>query len=220
MKKFAVVVAGGSGTRMNSDVPKQFLLLKGKPLLYYSLNTFLKSYSDLEVILVLPVDHLEIGREIISKFLDNHRIRVAVGGETRFHSVKNGLQLVSEDSVVFVHDAVRCLMSIDLVHRCYEAASIYGSAIPVIACKDSVRLQTGDTNRAVERSQVKLVQTPQTFRSDVLLSAFEMTYKENFTDEATVVEAFGKPVHLVEGEEQNFKITLPVDLLLADALLK
>lgn len=219
MKKFAVIVAGGTGTRMNTTTPKQFLLLQGKPVLYYTIDTFLRAYEDLDIILVLPEEHVAAGQEIIDAFFDYNRIRITIGGRTRFHSVQNGLQLITEESIVFVHDAVRCLVSTDLVRRCYDAAMENGSAIPVIDSKDSVRLMTDDGNEALERSLVKLVQTPQTFHSKILLPAFNIDYKDKFTDEATVVEAFGLKVQLVAGEENNFKITRPVDLLMAEELL-
>lgn len=219
MKKYAVIVAGGSGTRMGANLPKQFLLLKDKPVLFYTLNTFLKAYEDLQIILVLPEEHVGAGQEIIDAWFDYRRIQITVGGRTRFHSVQNGLQLVTEESVVFVHDAVRCLLSTALIHRCFDAATEHGAAIPVIDSKDSVRYVTGDENKALERAQVKLVQTPQTFHSKILLPAFAIDYKDKFTDEATVVEAYGIKVHLVEGEEQNFKITQPQDLFLAERLL-
>lgn len=204
---------------MNSSIPKQFLLLNGKPVLYYTIDTFLKAYDDLQVILVLPEEYSAAGKEIVDAFFGHSRIKTAFGGRTRFHSVQNGLQLVNEESIVFVHDAVRCLVSVGLVQRCYDAAVENGSAIPVIDCKDSVRLITEEGNEALERNTIKLVQTPQTFHSKILLPAFNIDYKDKFTDEATVVEAFGLKVKLVEGEENNFKITRPVDLLLAERLL-
>jgi len=219
MKKFAVIVAGGSGTRMGTTLPKQFLLINGKPVLYYTLHTFLQAYEDLQVILVLPEEYVSAGQEIIDAWFNYSRIKITVGGRTRFHSVQNGLQLVTEESIVFVHDAVRCLLSAGLIKRCYEAALQHGAAIPVIDCKDSVRYVTGEENKALERAQVKLVQTPQTFHSKVLLPAFAIDYKDKFTDEATVVEAFGIAMHLVEGEEQNIKITKPGDLQMAALLL-
>ncbi len=219
MKKYAVIVAGGVGTRMGAAIPKQFLLLNGKPVLYYTLHTFLQAYSDLQVIIVLPEEYVSAGQEIIDAYFDYNRIQITIGGHTRFHSVQNGLQLVTEESIVFVHDAVRCLLSVDLVKRCYEAALEHGAAIPVISSKDSVRLVTGEENKAVERTQVKLVQTPQTFHSKILLPAFAIDYKDKFTDEATVVEAYGIKMHLLEGEEKNIKITTPEDLQLAAVLL-
>ena len=204
---------------MNNIIPKQFLLLNGKPVLYYTINAFLNAYDDVHIILVLPEEHVAAGQEIIDAFFDYSRIQIAMGGRTRFHSVQNGLQLVHEESIVFVHDAVRCLLSVDLIHRCYEAAIKNGSAIPVIDSKDSVRLITDEGNEALERNAVKQVQTPQTFHSKILLPAFNIDYKDKFTDEATVVEAFGLKVELVEGEENNFKITRPVDLIIAEQLL-
>jgi 2-C-methyl-D-erythritol 4-phosphate cytidylyltransferase len=219
MKKIAVIVAGGTGTRMNNTVPKQFLLLNGKPVLFYTIKTFLQSYEDMKVILVLPEEHVAAGQEIIDAFFDYNRIKITIGGRTRFHSVQNGLKLVEEESIVFVHDAVRCLLSTDLITRCYDAAVEYGAAIPVIDSKDSVRMISGDDNTALERTNIKLVQTPQTFHSKILLPAFNIDYKDKFTDEATVVEAFGLKVHLVKGEENNIKITRPQDMLLAESLL-
>lgn len=219
MKKFVVIVAGGSGSRMQSAVPKQFLLLKGKPVLYYTIDAFLKAYDDIKVILVLSKDHVTAGQEIIDTFFDHSRIQITIGGQTRFHSVQNGLKLVEEDGVVFVHDAVRCMVSAALIQRCYEAVLEHGSAVPVIPSKDSVRILTATGNEAMERDRVKLVQTPQVFYSRILLPAFNIGYNDKFTDEATVVEASGQSIHLIEGEEHNFKITLPVDLELAEKLM-
>lgn len=220
MKKIAVIVAGGNGTRMNAQMPKQFLLLNGKPVLYYTIDTFLKAYDDLTVILVLPEEYIAAGKEIIDAYFDSSRIIITEGGRTRFHSVQNGLQLIHEESIIFVHDGVRCLLSTQLIHRCYDAAMENGSAIPVIDCRDSVRIIRGENNEAAERSNIKLVQTPQTFHSKILLPAFKIDFKDKFTDEATVVEAFGLKVHLMEGEENNIKITKPTDLIIAAKLLE
>jgi 2-C-methyl-D-erythritol 4-phosphate cytidylyltransferase len=219
MKKYAIIVAGGMGSRMKVNMPKQFLHLKNKPILFYTLDTFLKSFEELQIILVLPQDYIEAGQEIINEYFNKDRIKITVGGGTRFQSVKNGLQLITEDSIVFVHDGVRCLLSVDLIHRCYQSAVEFGSAIPVINSKDSVRLVLEQGNEALERDRVKLVQTPQTFQSKILLPAFGVDYQDKFTDEATVVEAFGMKVHLVVGEEQNIKITQPIDLLLAEGIM-
>ncbi len=219
MNKYAVIVAGGNGSRMNSAVPKQFLLLKNKPVLYYTLHTFLTAYDDMKIILVLPEEFVATGQEIIDAWFDYKRIAITVGGRTRFHSVQNGLKLITEDSMVFVHDAVRCLLTTSLIHRCYEAALQAGAAIPVIDSKDSVRFVSSHGNEALDRRNVKLVQTPQVFLSSILLPAFNIDYKDKFTDEATVVEAFGMKVQLVEGEEDNIKITNPMDILLAEKLM-
>lgn len=220
MKKTAVIVAGGSGSRMNSNLPKQFLLLKGKPVLYYTLHAFLKAYDDLNIILVLPEEHIAAGQEIIDAFFDYNRIKITEGGRTRFHSVQNGLALIEEECIVFVHDGVRCLLSEDLIHRCFDAAMEFGSAIPVVDCKDSVRIVKDDNSEVLDRDRIKLVQTPQTFHSKILLPAFKIDFKDKFTDEATVMEAFGLKVHLIPGEENNIKITRPTDLLIAEQLLQ
>jgi len=219
MKKYAIIVAGGSGSRMGSELPKQFMPLKDKPVLYYSLKAFLNAYDDLHIILVLPAAFTDLGQEIIDAYFDKEKIKITTGGDTRFHSVTNGLRLVEEESIIFVHDAVRCLLSTGLIHRCYETAVETGSAIPVIVSKDSVRILNDEGSEMVDRNKVMLVQTPQTFHSKILQSAYKIDYKDKFTDEATVVEAYGLKVSLTEGEETNIKITRPVDLLFADAYL-
>ena len=218
MKKYAVIVAGGAGTRMNARIPKQFMLLGDKPVLYYSISAFISAYEDINIILVLPEEHISKGQEIIDGFFDN-RISITAGGRTRFHSVQNGLKLINEESIIFVHDGVRCLVTPALIHRCYETAIIDGSAIPVVAARDSIRVETEDGNVPLDRNIIRLVQTPQTFHSKILLPAFNIDYKEQFTDEATVVEAFGLKVMLVEGEENNIKITRLEDLEVAARLL-
>ncbi len=220
MNKYAVIVAGGAGTRMGGNLPKQFMLLKDRPVLYYTLKSFLEAYNDLQLILVLPVDHTDMGQEIIDAYFDKDRIRITAGGDTRFQSVKNGLALIEDESIIFVHDGVRCLVSTDLIHRCYTAATETGSAIPVVVSKDSVRLLTEEGNDTIDRNKVVLVQTPQTFHSKILLPAYLIDYKDKFTDEATVVEAYGLKVSLVEGEEDNIKITRPVDLFIAEKILE
>jgi len=219
MNKYALIVAAGSGTRMGGAVPKQFILINNKPVLYYTLQTFLNAFADIQIILVLPVDYTDMGQEIIDAYFDKEKIRVTAGGDTRFQSVKNGLQLVEGDSIIFVHDGVRCLLTENLIHRCYANAFETGTAIPVVASKDSVRIVNEDGNDTIDRNKVMLVQTPQTFHSKILLPAFNIDYKEKFTDEATVVEAFGLKVTLVEGEENNIKITRPIDLLIAEKII-
>lgn len=219
MKKNAIIVAGGSGTRMGTALPKQFILLKDKPVLYYSLKAFLDAYHDLQIILVLPLDYTDMGQEIIDAYFDKSRIRIAAGGETRFQSVKNGLALVEEESIIFVHDGVRCLVSKKLIHRCYEQAVETGTAIPAVPSRDSIRLVNEEGNDAFDRNNVMLIQTPQTFHSKILLPAFQIDFKDKFTDEATVVESYGLKISLVEGEENNIKITRPIDLLIAESII-
>jgi 2-C-methyl-D-erythritol 4-phosphate cytidylyltransferase len=218
MKKIALIVAGGNGSRMNNDTPKQFLLLGNKPVLYHSIKAFLEAYNDMEIILVLPEEHIGKGQEIIDGYFDDSKFKITAGGRTRFHSVQNGLSLVNEEAIVFVHDGVRCLLTSELVKRCYEGALESGTAVPAVTCKDSVRLLTSNGNKILNRNRVMLIQTPQTFHSKILLPAYQIDYKDKFTDEATVVEAFGLKINLIEGEVDNIKITTPTDLFIADQI--
>jgi 2-C-methyl-D-erythritol 4-phosphate cytidylyltransferase len=220
MKKVAIIVAGGRGTRMNNDIPKQFLLLKNKPVLYYSIKAFLDAYPDMQIILVLPAEHIAKGQEIIDGYFDTSRFRLCEGGRTRFHSVQNGLSLINEESIIFVHDGVRCLITANLIRNCFSSATKNGNAIPAVVSKDSIRFKTNSGNKILKRDNVMLVQTPQTFHSKILLPAYNIDYKEKFTDEASVVEAFGIKINLIEGEETNIKITTPCDFLIAESLLK
>ena len=219
MKKYAVIVAGGSGQRMGAILPKQFLLLQGRPVLWHTLNTFLRSYEDIQIILVLPKANVSEGESLRKNLNAEQRIILTEGGDTRFQSVKNGLLLVKEDSVVFVHDGVRCLITEELIHRCYNQAVVKGSAIPVVTATDSIRIMEDEDHYVMNRNNVRIVQTPQTFQSKLILAAFEQSFDEGFTDEATVVEASGENVYLVEGEYDNIKITRPVDLLIAEKIL-
>jgi 2-C-methyl-D-erythritol 4-phosphate cytidylyltransferase len=219
MKKIAVIVAGGNGTRMNTGIPKQFLLLNEKPVLYYTINTFLQAFNDISIILILPKTHIAEGEALVNTFFKNDSVQIVEGGETRFHSVQNGLQRIKDESVVFVHDGVRCLLTTDLIHRCYDAAVEFGTAIPVIDSKDSVRMINEYSSEALNRTNIKLVQTPQTFKSTFLLPAYKVAFENVFTDEASVVEAAGRSIHLIQGEENNIKITQPIDLVIAAQLL-
>ena len=220
MKKVALIVAAGKGSRMNRETPKQFLLLRHKPVLYYTIQNFLDSYEDMEIILVLPEEYMANGQEIIDGFFDNSKIRICAGGRTRFHSVQNGLSLIEEECIIFVHDGVRCLVSPDLIRTCYDHALEKGTAIPVISCTDNVRLITESESDIIDRRTIKLVQTPQTFHSKILLPAFNIDYKDHFTDEASVMEAFGLNVHLIEGDENNIKIKTEMDFYLAGKILE
>jgi 2-C-methyl-D-erythritol 4-phosphate cytidylyltransferase len=222
MNKIAVIVAGGEGLRMGTTVPKQFLLIQQKPILYYTLNAFFTALPDMEMVLVLPTDYIARGQEIIDAYFDATKITVTEGGRSRFHSVQNGLKLINKEAIVFVHDAVRCCVTPTLIQNCYTAAVEYGSALPVINCNDSLRIVHNEdgNSEAFDRTVMRIVQTPQTFHSKIILPAFEIDFKDKFTDEATVVEAFGLKIHLVDGEVSNIKITTPTDLVLAEALLQ
>jgi 2-C-methyl-D-erythritol 4-phosphate cytidylyltransferase len=227
--------------RMGAAVPKQFLLLHEHAVLWYTLDAFLKAYEDLQIVLVVPAGHSDTAKEVVMTLAGGERIELTTGGDTRFHSVRNGLELVrralggmievggkagdrgevGRDSIIWVHDGVRCLVSEDLIRRCYEQAMELGSAVPVVDCRDSVRLVEDEgRSKPIDRSRIKLVQTPQTFRGDILLGAYTLDHQEAFTDEATVVEVAGHTVQLIEGEFTNIKITTPEDMDLAEHLLE
>ena len=220
MYKYAVIVAGGTGKRMGNIVPKQFLLLKNKPVIWYTLDAFFRAYSDIKIVLVLPHQHIEKGKAIAEDFFETRQIKIVAGGDTRFHSVQFGLKEIKEKAVVFVHDAVRCLVSVPLIQRCYKQALEKGSAVPAVAATDSIRILNGTHHTIADREQVRIIQTPQTFLSEIILPAFIQDYNEAFTDEATVVEAFGTKVFLTEGEYENIKITRPVDMMIAERILE
>jgi 2-C-methyl-D-erythritol 4-phosphate cytidylyltransferase len=205
---------------MGTALPKQFLPLCGKPVLWYSLETFLKAWPNMHIILVLPAAHLQTGSDIVNTTSDPARISVTQGGETRFHSVKNGLAAIDNPGVVFVHDAVRCLLTIDLIHRCYEKTVEKGNAIPAIQPIDTLRIETPDGSQLIDRTKVRIIQTPQTFFGDIIKKAFEQPYDTSFTDEASVVEKLGVAIQLIEGEATNIKITRPLDILLAEKILE
>jgi 2-C-methyl-D-erythritol 4-phosphate cytidylyltransferase len=202
---------------MGTDVPKQFLHLKGKPIIWHTVQQFIYAYYDIQIVLVLPASYLQEAATYFDAAQLAH-IQFVEGGATRFESVKNGLQAVKEPGVIFVHDGVRCLVSSELIRKCYEEALIHGSAIPAVTATDSIRLISGESHHVVDRNLVKIIQTPQTFLSSVLLPAFEQPYHASFTDEATVVEAAGHSVRLIEGEYSNLKITRPQDLIVAESL--
>ena len=220
MKSVAVIVAGGTGSRMGGGTPKQFLELKGRPVLVHAVEAFTAALPDIEVVVVLPASHLEQGGDILARHLPEVGVLLAEGGETRFHSVRNGLSLVKEPSIVFVHDAARCLVTGDLIRRCHRMAREKGSAVPVVPVRDSMRMVDDAGHSVVDRERLRAVQTPQTFRSEILLPAFAQPWREGFTDEATVVEAYGHPVQLLAGEPDNIKVTYPVDLVGATQVLE
>lgn len=224
MDKIAIIVAAGSGTRMRSDLPKQFLPLAGKAILLHTTAAFIEAFSDIKIIWVLPSDQITYGRQLLEQLPYKTQLTITPGGGSRFHSVANGLALTAADRIVFVHDGVRCLVSPSLIQRCYHAAMLNGSAIPVCPATDSMRMMiTGEgeeqRSKAIDRTAVRLVQTPQTFKSSLLKQAFEQPYQTGFTDEASVLEAMGEQVFLVEGDPENLKITRPIDLIVAEAII-
>lgn len=228
MQRSTIIVAGGSGKRMGAAVPKQFLLLKGRPLLCWTIEAFNTYDARMQIILVLPEAQIPTWKDLCNAYSFRVEHHVVAGGEERHHSVKNGLGAVHHNGLVAVHDGVRPLVSKELITRCFDAAEAHGAAIPVTMIPSSVREidpleplgpSTALRSRAVDRSLLRAVQTPQCFRMDVLRKAFELPYDPAFTDEATLVERTGTAVFLVDGEERNIKVTTPVDLRVAEILL-
>ena len=218
-KKIAIIVAGGTGQRMGSVVPKQFLEVEGKPILLHTIDQFVAAFSDINFVIVLPAGYIQEGQDLIASSGLTQHFQFVAGGDTRFQSVKNGLAQVDQDAIVFVHDAVRCLLTPALIQRCFQQAIEKGSAIPAVSSTDTIRIIEGSKHHVVDRENVMMIQTPQTFNAALLIKAFEQTYQPSFTDEANVVEASGTEVFLVDGEFENIKITRPLDLAIASYIL-
>ncbi len=218
MDKHAIIVAGGSGSRMGTDVPKQFLLLLNKPVLWYSINAFLTAFKDIRITLVLPEPYLKHGEDLKQSTSSPDSIEIVVGGSSRFQSVQNGLARVPMNNIVFVHDGVRCMLTPDLIQRCYETTLTKGNAIPAIPAVDTIRIETVNGSELLDRTKVKIIQTPQTFISDTLIRAYRQDYLDSFTDDASVVERLGEKIYLVDGDITNIKITHKTDLLIAEQL--
>lgn len=218
MKKHIIVVAGGKGLRMGGDIPKQFLPVNGKPVLMHTLETFYAYDPCMHLILVLPESQQPYWKELCEAYQFTLSHDIASGGETRFHSVKNGLALIEGDGLVGVHDGVRPFVSQEVIARCYEEAAEKKAVIPVIGVVETIRQLVGETSITVPRDMYKLVQTPQVFEVSLLRRAYQQTYTDTFTDDASVVEALGEQIYLVEGNRENIKLTTPFDLKLAELL--
>lgn len=218
-KKIALIVAGGKGIRMGSDIPKQFIEIAGKPILMHTLEAFYSYNPNIEIILVLPASQQKYWNDLCKKYQFSIIHKIASGGDTRFHSVKNGLKLIHSPALIAIHDGVRPLVSHDTLERCFSGASTHSTAVPVIDAVDSLRQVSGNSSLAVDRNAFKLVQTPQVFESDLLLKAYKQDYSLAFTDDASVVEQLGININLVEGNRENFKITTSYDLELATLFL-
>ena len=218
MKKHIIIVAGGKGLRMGGDIPKQFLPVCGKPVLMRTLEAFRTYDSSIHIVLVLPVSQQTYWKELCRTYRFELPHDIVDGGETRFHSVMNGLALVEGDGLVGVHDGVRPFVSQEVIARCYEEASRQKAVIPVVGVVETVRHLTDEGSETVPRDQYRLVQTPQVFDAALLRRAYQQEYTALFTDDASVVEALGEKVHLVEGNRENIKLTTPFDLKLAEIL--
>lgn len=219
VKKFALIVAGGSGSRMDHSIPKQFLEVVGTPVLMHTFNAFSKYDSTIEFILVLPQQQIKYWETLCNKHNFQTKYKLAIGGANRFQSVQNGLNAITEEGLVFIHDGVRPLVSEQTLHNCYNTALTKGNALPVVPPSESVRYSNEDKNMAVDRSKYFLVQTPQTFMTTQIKAAYNQATHENFTDDASVLENMGYTINLVEGNRENIKITWPQDLVVAQAFL-
>lgn len=220
MNEAVIIVAGGMGTRVGGALPKQFLELKGKPVIFHTIEQFTKANSEIQVIVVMHPEYISMWKELCERYGFKEGCEVCAGGDERFHSVRNGLSLLGQDcAVVAVHDAVRPFVSESTISRCFAEARNSGAAIPVIPIYDSLRKIDGEESRHEDRSLYRAVQTPQCFDAETLKAAYRQPYDHSFTDDASVVEAFGQNVTLVDGNRANFKITTPFDLVVAEAML-
>lgn len=222
MNRYLIVVAGGKGSRMKSDLPKQYHELAGKPVIIHALTRFLEFDPLMDVVVcVHPSYKLQL-ENLLKKYLPEFQnIRITAGGETRFQSVKNGLLLLPDaPGVVGVHDAARPFVSLETIRLCYETAAQKGNAVPCMPVQESLRKISNNINHAVNRNEYRSIQTPQCFQIEKLKKAFEQEYSQIFTDDATVFEHSGESIHLVEGNVENIKITTPLDMLLASSIAK
>ena len=220
MKRYAIIVAGGKGLRMGGELPKQFIPIEGRPVLMRTLDAFHACDASIQLILVLPHDHQAYWHELCAQYQFVVPHRIADGGATRFHSVQSGLSLVdASEALVAVHDGVRPFVSPEVIRRCYAEAEAHGAVVPVIPVVETVRQLVGEGSKTVARDAYRLVQTPQTFRATLLRRAYEQPYCDAFTDDASVVEALGSAVSLVDGNRENIKLTTPFDLIVAKALV-
>lgn len=215
---YVIIVAGGKGLRMGGDVPKQFQLLGNQPVLMHTLQRFADDCKDLQIILVLPQEQIEYWSDLGEKYHFGVEHWIVAGGETRFHSVQSGLAQIPDDAegVVAVHDGVRPLVSREVIEKCFEEARRKKAVVPVVPVVESLRHVS---DGAVPRADYRLVQTPQTFDIQLLKQAYRQPFSKDFTDDASVVEAFGHPISMVEGNRENIKLTTPFDLKIAEAII-
>ncbi|MBS1505426.1 MAG: 2-C-methyl-D-erythritol 4-phosphate cytidylyltransferase [Bacteroidetes bacterium] len=220
MKEYALIVAGGKGTRIKSALPKQFIELCGKPILLHTIEAFLRYSPALTIVLVLPEEDVSIWETICKKFDVKTPIILQHGGETRFQSVKNGLDKIGGEGIVAIHDGVRPLVSADLIGASFRLAAVHGSAVAAVRLKESIRMTDQDNTKAMDRSRFRLIQTPQTFDVSLIKKAYQIKEDVSLTDDASVAEKSGHVISLFEGSYENIKITTPEDLIVAEALMK
>lgn len=218
--EYALIVAGGKGTRINSAVPKQFLELNGTPILIHTLNAFVRYSSQIKIILVLPEDDMQTWKELSLNHKFNTPVILQNGGDSRFQSVKRGLEKIEGSGLVAIHDGVRPLISEDIIGASFRLAAVHKTAVAAVRLKESIRMTDQDSTRAMDRSKFRLIQTPQTFEVDLIKKAYEGKEDPSLTDDASVAERAGQVISLFEGSYENIKITTREDLIVAEALLK
>jgi 2-C-methyl-D-erythritol 4-phosphate cytidylyltransferase len=218
-KEFALIVAGGKGTRIKSKLPKQFIELKGLPILMHTINAFYRYSETITIILVLPEDDFETWEALCRKHHFNKPLILQKGGESRFQSVRNGLTRITEEGLVAIHDGVRPLVSADIIGASFRLAAVHESAVAAVRLKESIRMTDQDNTKAMDRSRFRLIQTPQTFKVSLIQQAYEIKEDPSLTDDASVAERAGHVISLFEGSYENIKITTPEDLRIAEALL-
>ncbi|TCK84806.1 2-C-methyl-D-erythritol 4-phosphate cytidylyltransferase [Albibacterium bauzanense] len=227
LSKYVIIVSGGTGSRMDSSLPKQFHLLNGLPILMHSLYAFYRNDKSIKIILVINKAHQKLWEDLCKKYAFEVPYDLVYGGESRFHSVKNGLDFIFKQEsfltnvLIGIHDGVRPLISQEVINRAYSTAESNGSAIPAIKSRDSIRIiNAKKENKAIDRDSVLIIQTPQVFRADLLQEAYKHKFEESFTDDASVIEKSGYPIHLIEGDIRNIKITYPTDIDIAAIWVK
>jgi 2-C-methyl-D-erythritol 4-phosphate cytidylyltransferase len=220
MKEYAIIVAGGKGTRIKSKIPKQFIELNGRPVLLHTLDAFYRYSEKINVILVLPVDDFETWNSIKEKYGFDRPLILQQGGETRFQSVKNGLDKIEGEGLVAIHDGVRPLVSSDIIGASFRLAAVHQTAVAAVRLKESIRITDQDNTKAVDRSRFRLIQTPQTFDVQLIKKAYQMKEDVSLTDDASVAERSGHIISLFEGSYENIKITTQEDLIVAEALMR
>jgi 2-C-methyl-D-erythritol 4-phosphate cytidylyltransferase len=217
--KIVLIVAGGSGIRMNAGIPKQFIPVNGFPILMHTMEVFASYDRQIRIILALPDNQMEAWRQLCKTYKYSRIHEIRPGGATRFHTVQKNLQDLPDNSLIAIHDGVRPLVSYDTIDRCFKAASEFGNAIPCVEIPETLRKIEADLSRSIDRTQYRLVQTPQIFKGGLIKKAYEQDYQKHFTDDAGVVESLGYKIHVVEGNPENIKITFEKDLVIASALL-
>ncbi len=220
MKEYALIVAGGKGTRLNSKLPKQFIELMGLPILMHTLNAFYQYAPSINIILVLPEDDFETWKSLCEKHQFKKPLILQRGGNSRFQSVKNGLDKIDSEGLVAIHDGVRPLVNQEIISASFKVAAVHQSAVAAVHLKDSIRITEEVNTKAVDRSKFRLIQTPQTFLVSLIKQAYQMKEDPSLTDDASVVEKAGHTISLFEGSYENLKITTPEDLIVAEALMK